>query len=121
MESKAQEGIVLTPQSFVCGARIEKYLGNLNFFLIRETSSLREAGGLSHFVQSFICEIQAVVRAHVISLGGNSITSYFMSEFVIMHNPHKNQVSENYLHFVPKNRCHFYRLNVCSTLAETPF
>jgi len=91
MESKAQEGIVLTPQSFVCGGRIEKYLGNLNFFLIRETSSLREAGGLSHFVQSFICEIQCIVRAHVMSLGGNALLSYFMSEFVIMHNPHKNQ------------------------------
>ena len=93
MESKAQEGIVLTPQSFVCGGRIEKYLGNLNFFLIRETSSLREAGGLSHFVQSFICEIQCIVRAHVMSLGGNALLSYFMSEFVIMHNPHKNQVT----------------------------
>ena len=35
-------GISLTPLSFVPGARIVKYLGNLNFFLIRETSSLRE-------------------------------------------------------------------------------
>ena len=102
MESKAQEGIVLTPQSFVCGGRIEKYLGNLNFFLIRETSSLREAGGLSHFVQSFICEIQCIVRAHVMSLGGNALLSYFMSEFVIMHNPHKNQVNNILLVFWKK-------------------
>lgn len=42
VEAKAPEGVMLTPQSYICGARIDKYLGNLNFFLIRETSSLRE-------------------------------------------------------------------------------
>ena len=91
VEAKVPEGVVLSPQSYVCGAKIEKYLGNLNFFLIRETSSLREAGGLSCFIQSFIYEIHAIMRAHVQALGGNALVSYFMSEFVIMHNPHKNQ------------------------------
>ena len=33
------------------------------------------------------------MRAHVLALGGNALISYFMSELVIMHNPHKNQVS----------------------------
>ncbi len=84
--------IILSPLSFIPGAKIEKYLGNLNFFLIRETSSLREVGGPSNFVQSFISEIYAIVRAHVHALGGNGLVSYFMSEFVVMHNPHKNQV-----------------------------
>ena len=78
--------------SYVPGARIEKYLGNLNFFLIRETSSLREVGGISSFVQSFICEIYSIVRSHVNALGGNAVVSYFMSEFVVMHSLHKNQV-----------------------------
>ena len=32
------------------------------------------------------------MRAHVLALGGNALISYFMSELVIMHNPHKNQV-----------------------------
>ena len=41
---EVQEGVILTPQSFVIGAKIEKYLGNLNFFLIRETNSIREVG-----------------------------------------------------------------------------
>ena len=84
--------INLTPLSYVPGARIEKYLGNLNFFLIRETSSLREVGGISSFVQSFICEIYSIVRSHVNALGGNAVVSYFMSEFVVMHSVHKNQV-----------------------------
>merc|ERR1712150_150350 len=83
--------INLTPLSYVPGARIEKYLGNLNFFLIRETSSLREVGGISSFVQSFICEIYSIVRSHVNALGGNAVVSYFMSEFVVMHSVHKNQ------------------------------
>lgn len=91
VEAKAPEGVVLTSQSYICGAKVDKYLGNLNFFLIRETSSLREAGGLNTFVQSFICEIHAIMRAHVLALGGNALISYFMSEFVILHNPHKNQ------------------------------
>ena len=84
--------INLTPLSYVPGARIEKYLGNLNFFLIRETSSLREVGGISSFVQSFICEIYSIVRSHVNALGGNAVVSYFMSEFVVIHSVHKNQV-----------------------------
>ena len=74
------------------GAKIDKYLGNLNFFLIRETSSLREVGGLSSFVQWFISEIYSIVRSHVAALGGNAIVSYFMSEFVVTHSVHKNQV-----------------------------
>ena len=93
MESKVQEGVILTPQSFVVGAKIENYLGNLNFFLIRETTSLREIGGFSHFVQSFICEIQSIVRAHVLALGGNALVSYFVSVTQLLHNPHKNQVT----------------------------
>jgi hypothetical protein len=32
---------------FVPGARIEHHLGNLNFFFIRETTSIRE---VSHFI-----------------------------------------------------------------------
>ena len=93
VETREVEGILLTPTRHVPGAKIDKYLGTVNYFLIRETSSLREAGGLSNFVQSFICEINAIVRAQVSALGGNALVSYFMSEFVVMHNPHKNQVT----------------------------
>ena len=93
VESALLNAIVVTPLSYVPGSRIDKYLGNLNFFLIRETSSLREVGGLGSFVQWFICEIYSIVRSHVSALGGNAIVSYFMSEFVVMHSVHKNQVS----------------------------
>ena len=43
----SSKATVLTPLAYVPGATIDRYLGNLNFFLIRETSSLREIGGLS--------------------------------------------------------------------------
>lgn len=91
VEMAQNHAIVLTPLSYVPGAKIDKYLGNLNFFLIRETSSLREVGGLSSFVQWFICEIYSIVRSHVSALAGNAIVSYFMSEFVVTHSAHKNQ------------------------------
>ena len=74
------------------GARIDRHLGTLNLFLIRETSGLREAGGLSSFVQRFLCEVLGVLRAQVSALGGNAVTSYSLDSCVLSHSPHKNQV-----------------------------
>ncbi len=42
MPPKHHFGIEITPLSFIPGARIEQYLGHLNFFIIRETTSIRE-------------------------------------------------------------------------------
>jgi len=73
------------------GSRVERYLGHLNFFFIRESTCIREDGGLSGFMQSFITEVLAIVRAHVSALGGNAMVAYFMTQCVLLHNPHKNQ------------------------------
>ena len=40
--SRLRHGIELTPLPYVPGGRIEHYLGHLNFFIIRETTSVRE-------------------------------------------------------------------------------
>lgn len=120
--------INLTPLSYVPGAKIEKYLGSLNFFLIRETSSLREVreikicfissnilaiktlprmfqvGGISSFVQSFVCEIYSIVRSHVGALGGNALVSFFISDLCVLPSVHKNQV------------CSFLQLNCSSSV-----
>eukprot|EP00096_Caligus_rogercresseyi_P005857 TRINITY_DN21904_c0_g1_i1.p1 TRINITY_DN21904_c0_g1~~TRINITY_DN21904_c0_g1_i1.p1 ORF type:complete len:323 (-),score=88.33 TRINITY_DN21904_c0_g1_i1:140-1108(-) len=89
--NKDSLGVNVTPLSYIPGAKIERYMGNLNFFLIRETSSLRESGGLNTFIQSFINEVYGIVRAHVHALGGNGLVAFFMSEFVLSHSLHKNQ------------------------------
>ncbi|XP_061772826.1 C2 domain-containing protein 5 isoform X13 [Nerophis ophidion] len=83
--------VKMTPLSFLPGLRIVKYLGIINMFFIRETTSLREEGGVSGFLHSFIAEVFAMVRAHVAALGGNAVVSYSMKECMLMENPNKNQ------------------------------
>ncbi|XP_059489510.1 C2 domain-containing protein 5 isoform X2 [Neocloeon triangulifer] len=84
-------GVDITPLSYVPGAKIEEYLGNLNFFFIRESNSIREIGGYSNFVHGFINELLAIVRAHITALGGNAMVSYYMNEFTLLSAAHKNQ------------------------------
>lgn len=48
---------------------------------------------MSGFIHSFVTEVLAIVRAHVTALGGNAMVAYFMTECVLNHNLHKNQVS----------------------------
>ncbi|KAM3927067.1 C2 domain-containing protein 5 isoform 2-T2 [Leptodactylus fuscus] len=83
--------VKMTPLSFIPGAKITKYLGIINMFFIRETTSLREEGGVSGFLHAFICEVFAMVRAHVAALGGNAVVSYIMKQCVFMENTNKNQ------------------------------
>ncbi|KAG8292820.1 C2 domain-containing protein 5 [Homalodisca vitripennis] len=83
-------GVDITPLSYIPGGRIERYLGNLNFFFVRETSGIRESGGPSGFVHSFVAEVLAILRAHVTALGGNALAAFFLNECVILSNPQKN-------------------------------
>lgn len=53
----------ITPLSFIPGGKIEKYLGNLNFFFIRESTSIRENGGISGFVHGFITEVSNELKS----------------------------------------------------------
>lgn len=89
---KERYGIDITPLSYIPGGTIDKYLGNLNFFFIRESTSVRENGGISGFVHSFITEVLAIVRAHVTALNGNAMVAFYMTELILVDNPHKNQV-----------------------------
>ena len=44
---RSKSGTVeLTPLSYIPGGRIDTYLGHLNFFIIRETTSVREVSVL---------------------------------------------------------------------------
>ncbi|XP_023232164.1 C2 domain-containing protein 5-like [Centruroides sculpturatus] len=84
-------GIEMTPLSHVPSGKIERYMGNLDFFFIRESTSVRENGGLNGFIQSFVTEVLAIVRAHVSALGGNAMVAFQMTECILLYNPHKNQ------------------------------
>ncbi|KFB42167.1 AGAP001475-PA-like protein [Anopheles sinensis] len=84
-------GVDITPLSYIPGGRIKHYLGNLNFFFIRESTSIRETGGICGFVQSFIAEVLSIVRAHVTSLGGNAMIAFYLNDLTLMDNVHKNQ------------------------------
>lgn len=83
--------VEITPMFSVPGGCIERYLGNVNLFLIRESLSIRENGGLNYFIQVFIGEVHAVLRAHVLALGGNALISFRMNKMVLLDSPHKNQ------------------------------
>ncbi|XP_053575082.1 C2 domain-containing protein 5 isoform X6 [Bombina bombina] len=89
--SPAVTVVKMTPLSFIPGAKITKFLGIINMFFIRETTSLREEGGVSGFLHAFVCEVFAMVRAHVAALGGNAVVSYIMKQCVFMENANKNQ------------------------------
>uniref|UniRef100_A0A6B2EF72 Putative ca2+-dependent phospholipid-binding protein n=1 Tax=Phlebotomus kandelakii TaxID=1109342 RepID=A0A6B2EF72_9DIPT len=91
MPVRDRYGVDVTPLSYVPGGRIDKYLGNLNFFFIRESTSIRENGGICGFVHGFVTELLAVVRAHVTALGGNAIVSFYMTELLLNESVHKNQ------------------------------
>ena len=52
-----------------------------------------KAGGVCGFMQKFITEVLAIIRAHVSSLGGNALVAYNMTQCVLLSNEHKNQVS----------------------------
>jgi hypothetical protein len=81
--------VEITNLSYVPNAYIESYLGHINLFLIRESTQIKENGGLSGFIHCFTSEMLALSRAHVLSLGGNALVSFKMNECVLLDNPHK--------------------------------
>lgn len=54
-------------------------------------------GGLSGFTHSFVMEVLAIVRAHITALGGNAMVAFFMTQCVLLHSPHKNQVNKKHI------------------------
>ena len=89
--SASNQHVELTNLSYVPSAHIESYLGHVNLFLIRESTQIKENGGLSGFMHYFIGEVLALARAHVLALGGNALVSYKLNECVLLDNPHRNQ------------------------------
>lgn len=84
-------GVSLTPLALVEGARSQRPVSALRLLFVRETTSVRELGGVSGFLHTFITEVLAVVRAYTTALGGNALASFYITELMLQDNPHKNQ------------------------------
>jgi len=61
---KGRYGVDITPLSYLPGGRIERYQGNLNFFFIRESTSIREVS----FVESIVMIILENVINTIITI-----------------------------------------------------
>ncbi|CAH8503764.1 unnamed protein product [Schistosoma haematobium] len=104
IDKQHTSGCILTPLSSIPNTYVEAYLGNLDFFFVRETTDLREVGGISGFLHTSLAEVQAVVGAHTTSLGGNALLSYHLSEVIVLRPTSRNQA-----------QC---LLNVCGDMAR---
>ncbi|VVC93863.1 unnamed protein product [Leptidea sinapis] len=58
----------------------------LRLLFVRETSGVRELGGLSGFLHTFTCEVLAIVRAYTAALGGNALTSLYVTHLMFTSN-----------------------------------
>ncbi|XP_072046150.1 C2 domain-containing protein 5-like [Amphiura filiformis] len=83
--------VEITPLSTIPDGIIDRYLGNINIFCIRESTSVRECGGVSGFMHGCMSEVNAIIRSHVTALGGNALVAYTLIDCVLLDNPHKNQ------------------------------
>lgn len=70
--------VEITPLNYIPGSVIDKFIGTIHLSFIKESFSLREAGGMNVFTQNLILEAQRVARAHVLALGANVLASYNM-------------------------------------------
>ncbi|XP_047537822.1 C2 domain-containing protein 5 isoform X2 [Vanessa atalanta] len=75
----------------VVRARACRRVCALRLLFVRETTAVRELGGLSGFLHTFTCEVLAIARAYAAALGGNALTSLYLAHLLLHHNAHKNQ------------------------------
>lgn len=54
MPLKGRYGVDITPLSYLPGGRIERYQGNLNFFFIRESTSIREVSFVEFIMMTIL-------------------------------------------------------------------
>ena len=82
--------VEITSLEDIPGAVILRYLGSLSLHLVKETTSLRDAGGLARFVHQFITDTMCIARAQAAARGGNAIVGYRMRQITVMEQPGKN-------------------------------
>lgn len=83
--------VIITSLYCIPNMKVSRFLGRITFHLVRESTfvySSNSSDSASKFHQSFITEIYAVIRTHVIALGGNAMLGYSIDQ-VIMNNNFK--------------------------------
>lgn len=83
--------VLITPLHCTPNTVVKNYLGNVNLFFIRESTDLKEVGGVPLFIQQFIAEVHAIISAHVLALGGNAILSFNINEILLIDSAQKNE------------------------------
>ncbi|XP_028156828.1 uncharacterized protein LOC114350295, partial [Ostrinia furnacalis] len=83
--------VSLTSVCTISGARAVRRVCALRLLFVRETTTVRELGGLSGFLHTFTCEVLAIARAYTAALGGNALTSFYITQLMLQDNAHKNQ------------------------------
>ena len=94
--------VTITTMSRIAERRVKRHIGVLNLFIVRETTAVKGADemlpmtepdcgtGCNWFVARTLAETQALVRSHVMALGGNTLTSY-RSWYVLNESLSKNE------------------------------
>ncbi|OQR66768.1 hypothetical protein BIW11_02300, partial [Tropilaelaps mercedesae] len=84
-------GVEVSTLSLIPGRSVSEYLGNVNFFLIREASNLTHSSYLNPFAATFLQEVVAIARCHVAAMGGDALLSFRMDHQLLLHGAHKHQ------------------------------
>ena len=72
------------------------------------------------FMQAFVAEAQAMLRAHVSAIGGNALVSYKLNEIVLFDNPHKRQVSVTETDFMNWHVVELHEVNFAPAISQFP-
>jgi hypothetical protein len=65
--------VILTPLSYLTGCSVERYLGPIQLYFLKESWSIRRPEDLQLFQHRFLSEVNQLVCAHVAALGGNAL------------------------------------------------
>uniref|UniRef100_F6W790 C2 domain-containing protein n=1 Tax=Ciona intestinalis TaxID=7719 RepID=F6W790_CIOIN len=91
LQDSTKVTIEIVASAHVPGRKVKRHIGILNMFIIRETTAVRGSTGSCWFVTRALAETQSMVRAHVVALGGNALTSYKSSYCVLEESLAKNE------------------------------
>eukprot|EP01119_Soliformovum_irregulare_P008163 TRINITY_DN2111_c0_g2_i2.p1 TRINITY_DN2111_c0_g2~~TRINITY_DN2111_c0_g2_i2.p1 ORF type:complete len:500 (+),score=134.10 TRINITY_DN2111_c0_g2_i2:1404-2903(+) len=83
--------VKMTPMSYIPESPIVSYLGRVNVHFIKESSSSKREGGVGYFSHVFLNQVNSIIRAEVLSRGGNALVGYRIEHLSIVENSSRNQ------------------------------